>query len=611
MSTVPHRDDIPRKDQWDLGSLYRSEEEWEKDLQILSSLEEQVHTYPGTLSESADTLLAWLHLQTRIEELDERLGYYAMLRHSEDAGKSENQDRLSRYTQITSRLGAATSFFAPEIQQIPDATMEELLADPRLDEYRISLNRVLRYKPHTLAPGEERILAMQQEANQTASRSFSALLDVDLDFGEVDTPEGPRTLTQSSFGSLLEHRDRAVRERAFRQFYRSFDQHKNTLAALYAGSVNLDIYRARVRNFSSALESRLFPDDVPSRVYENLLSVVRQNLPLLHRYYRLRTRALRLEDPAVWDTRVALVPDITVHNPYEEAVETVLASLAPLGEDYVTTLRGGLLGGWVDRYENKGKRSGAFSAGSYRGDPYILLNYKEDTLRDMFTLTHEAGHSMHSWYSVRNNPFQHYQYTIFEAEVASTFNEQLLVHHLLGQDQFTGQKQDRPMRAYLISKHVDDIVATLFRQTMFAEYEKLVHEQVESGKALTVDWFRQAYRELLQAYYGDTLTIPDLLDLEGLRIPHFYRAFYVYKYATGISAAITLSRKVLEGGPGEREAYFRFLRSGGSRFPLESLAVAGVDMTRPEPVQLAMDHFSRQLDLLEEALFGEPHGEQK
>ncbi|WP_076487567.1 oligoendopeptidase F [Alkalispirochaeta americana] len=605
MTTVPNRDDIPREHQWDLGSLYQKEEQWEEDLCRLSSLESEVQTYPGKLAESADTLLAWLQLQTRIEETEERLGYYAMLRHSEDAGNSENQDRLSRYTQTASRLDAATSFFAPEIQQIPDSRMEELLADPRLEEFRITLDRVLRYKPHTLTPGEERILAMQQEANQTASKAFSALLDVDLDFGEVETPEGPRSLTQSSFGSLLEHPDRSVRERAFHQFYRSFDQHKNTLAALYAGSVNLDVYRARVRKFPSALAARLFPDDVPSRVYENLLAVVRKNLPLLHRYYRIRKRALHLKDPAIWDTRVALVPAITVNNPYEKAVETVLASLAPLGEEYVTTLRGGLLGGWVDRYENKGKRSGAFSAGSYRGDPYILLNYKDDTLRDMFTLTHEAGHSMHSWYSVRNNPFQHYQYTIFEAEVASTFNEQLLVHHLMGQE------QSRSMRAYLISKHVDDIVATLFRQTMFAEYEKLVHDHVEGGKALTVDWFRQTYRDLLLAYFGDTLEIPDLLDLEGLRIPHFYRSFYVYKYATGISAAITLSRRVLEGGPGERDDYFRFLRSGGSRFPLDSLNAAGVDMAQPEPIQLALDLLSQQLDLLEATLFDEDSPDSK
>lgn len=595
MNTVPNRKDIPREHQWDLRSLYKNEEAWEKDLAVLAEKESLLRSYQGRIGESVQTLREWLDLSVETGKLEERLGYYASLRHAEDAGDSENQGRLGRYMQVAARISAAESFFAPELQQIPDATMRAMLEDPSLEEYGITLNRILRHKEHTLSPEEERLLAMQQEGDQTASRAFGALLDVDMDFGEIETPEGPRVLTQSSFSSLLEHRDRDVRRRAFLQFYERFEGHKNTLAALYGGSVQIDVYRARVRRFKSALESRLFPDDVPVRVYETLVSVVRENLPLLHRYYRIRNRILGLKEPAIWDTRVALVPDITVNNPYEQAVETVLESLAPLGGEYTTTLREGLLGGWVDRYENKGKRSGAFSAGSYQGDPYILLNYKSDSMRDMFTLAHEAGHSMHSWYSVRNNPFQHYNYTIFEAEVASTFNEQLLVHHLLSQD------PKREMRTYLISKHVEDIVATLFRQTMFAEFERSVHEHVEGNGALTLDWFRSTYRDLLTAYFGDTVRIPEQLDLEGLRIPHFYRSFYVYKYATGVSAAISLSRRVLEGGDAEREAYFAFLRSGGSRFPIESLRAAGVDMEEPDPIREALEVLRIRLDQLEEA----------
>lgn len=596
MSNVPKRTEVPREDRWDLSSLYPDENSWETDLKRLADAEPELRSYQGRLAESTDALLEWLRKSTAAEELQERLGYYAMLRQSEDAGDSDNQSRYARFMQVSARISAAGSFFAPEVQQIPDETMRRILDDPRLEEYRIVLDRVLRYKPHTLSPAEERLLAMQQEGDETASRAFGALLDVDMDFGEVETPEGTRTLTQSSYGSLLEHPDRGVRERAFHQFFGKFGQHKNTLASLYAGSVQIDIYRARVRNFPSALESRLFPDNVPVQVYDNLLKVVRENLPLLHRYYRLRQRALDLKDPAIWDTRVALVPDIKVDNPYEAAVDTVISALEPLGEEYTDTLRAGLLGSWVDRYENKGKRSGAFSAGSYHGDPFILLNYKSDTMRDMFTLAHEAGHSMHSWYSVRNNPFHHYQYTIFEAEVASTFNEQLLVRHLLTQD------PERSMRAYLLSKHVDDLVATLFRQTMFAEFERRVHERVENDQALTVDWFRECYRDLLTSYFGEAVHLPDLLDLEGLRIPHFYRAFYVYKYATGISAAVSLAQRVLEGGTSEREDYFSFLRSGGSRFPIDSLRVAGVDMAQPEPIRTAMDLFGRRLDELETAL---------
>ncbi|MFW6229153.1 MAG: oligoendopeptidase F, partial [Alkalispirochaeta sp.] len=513
---------------------------------------------------------------------------------------SANQERFSRYMQIASKISAAMSFFAPELQQIPEHRIDEFLKDPLLAEFVTSLNKVLRYRPYTLSPGEEKLLAMQQEANQTATRSFGALVDVDIDFGEIETPEGPRPLTQSSFNSLLEHRDRDVRRRAFEQFYRQYDTHKNTLAALYSGSVTLDIYRARVRGYSSTLHSRLFPDDVPEEVYDNLVSTVREALPVLHRYYRLRKEVLNLEDYAVYDGRVPLVPSVSSTRSYDEAVETIITALAPLGDEYCSTLRNGLLGGWVDRYENKGKRSGAFSAGSYVGDPYILMNYKDDTVRDMFTLAHEGGHSMHSWYSVRANPFQDYDYTIFEAEVASTFNEQLLMHHLLL------TTDDPEMRAYLLNKHLDDMLGTLFRQTMFAEYERLVHEYVESGNALSVDRLRGMYRELLDAYFGSDVVLPEPLDLEGLRIPHFYRAFYVYKYATGISAAIALSQRVLTGGTAERDAYFSFLKSGGSRFPIESLRLAGVDMARPEPIREAVGLFGRRLDELSDAIAPSP-----
>jgi oligoendopeptidase F len=596
MTELPRRDEVAREHQWDLSSLYASEDSWEADLKCLSDRESELRAYQGRLGESADTLHQWLELHSDTEQIAERLGYYAMLRQSEDAGDSNNQDRYSRYMQVATRVSATASFFAPELQQIPDDRISLLMTDSRIQPYLISLQRILRHKPHTLTPREERLIAMQQEANQTASRAFHSLLDVDLDFGEVDTPEGPRKLTQSSFGSLLENQDRDVRSRAFQQFFQVFHDHRNTLSTLYAGSVQLDIYQARVRSFDSALEASLFIDDVPVEVYDNLIATVRESLPILHRYYRIRRKALGLSDQAIWDTRVALVPSVHTDIPYEKAVDTVLEALSPLGEEYTSTLRKGLTGGWVDRYENAGKRSGAFSAGSYHGDPYILLNYKSDTLRDMFTLAHEAGHSMHSWYSTRNNPFQHYQYTIFEAEVASTFNEQLLVNHLLATE------HDPSMRAYLISKHVDDIVATLFRQTMFAEFERRAHEHVERNNALTIDWFCSSYRDLLNTYFGDSVMTPELLDLEGLRIPHFYRAFYVYKYATGISAAISLSRRVLEGETSERDDYFRFLRSGGSRFPFESLRAAGVDMAAPAPVRTAMEVLSGLLDELEDAL---------
>ncbi len=593
---IPQRSDVTPDNAWDLSALYDGDGAWNGDLDRLKTLEPRIAAFSGRLGEGIATIREFIELWIETGLLQERLGYYAMLRQSEDAGDSDNQARFARFMQVSSKIDTAESFFAPELQQLDETLRAQIVKDKSLAEYRIALEKILRFKEHVLSPREERLLAMQSEANQTASKTFGALVDVDIDFGEVETPEGVRPLSQSSYGSLMEHRDRSVRQTAFDRFFAQFDQHKNTLAGLYEGSIHLDIYQARARNYPSALEMRLFPDKVPVTVYDTLVSTVRENVPVLHRYYRLRARALGLDRLSLIDTKVSLVPDVTVDIPYDTSVDMVVRALQPLGDEYTSVLRKGLLGGWVDRYENKGKRSGAFSAGSYQGEPYILMNYKDDTIRDTFTLAHEAGHSMHSWYSVRNNPFQHYGYTIFEAEVASTFNEQLLFHDLLARD------PDTNMRAYLVNKSVDDMIGTLFRQTMFAEYERILHERVEAGEPLTVDSFREIYRGLLEDYFGTDVDLPPVADLEGLRIPHFYRAFYVYKYATGIAAAIALSQMVLEGGESERERYFAFLKSGGSRYPLESLAAAGVDMSRPQPIQNAMALFRERVEMLESLL---------
>ena len=595
-STIPTRDQVASEDAWDLSSLYTTDEEWERDFARFKEMIPKLEEFKGTLGESAEKLKACLDHQAEMGRIGERLGYYAFLRYSEDVGKGESQERVGRVTQADTEAETAQAFVAPEIQAIDEDRMKSFLDDERLADYRVSLQKLLRWKPHILSEAEERIMAMQEEANQTPQKSFGALTDADLDFGSVETPEGPKPLSQSTLNSFLLNPDRDLRRRAFLQFHEVFENHKNTLANLYAGSVNIDIYKAKARNFPSSRAAALFPDDVPESVYDNLVQAVRNNLDTLHRYYELRRRILQLDDFRLYDRMVPMVEDIQVNHSFDEAVQRVVTALEPLGEEYTSTIREGLMGGWVDRYENKGKRSGAFSAGSYEGYPYILMNFKEDVLRDVFTLAHEGGHSMHSWYSSRNNPFPHYNYTIFEAEVASTFNEQLLFKH------FYDTTDDEQMRAYLLNKQVDDIIATLFRQTMFAEFEHKTHQMVEGGQPLTADNLRAEYRSLLGAYFGPKTAIDDVGDMEGLRIPHFYRAFYVYKYATGLSAAITLSQRVLNGGTKEREAYFNFLKSGGSRFPIESLKVAGVDMTSPEPVETAMRVFREKVDELEKAL---------
>lgn len=593
MHAVPKRSEIPEAHKWDLQKLFASDADWEVGLKAFAARSDEVDSYRGTLNKSDTQLRAALDYVHEIGLLEERLGYYAHLRVAEDVGDSAAQGRMARYMSVAAAFQARSSFLTPEIQAIPDATINAWLEGEPLAPYRIYLRKLLRYKPHVLSDKEERLLAMQSEFSQTARSGFGALTDVDMDFGEIATADGSRPLTHASYAAFMQDPDRSIREKAYKQYIAAFNAHKHTLATLYNGSVQLDVYHARARNYPSAIEAALFHDDVPVTVYDQLVESVRSALPTLHHYYNVRRRALKLDTLHLYDTRVPLVPDIKTNYSYEQATALILDSLAPLGNEYVDTLREGLLGRWVDRYENKGKRSGAFSAASFSGDPYILMNYKDDVLGDVFTLTHEAGHSMHSWYSVRHQPFQHYNYTIFVAEVASTFNEQLLARKMMA------DAGEGPLKAYLINKQIDDMLATLFRQTMFAEFEKTTHAMVERQEPLTVDSLTDAYRRLLTDYFGPDVALEEHSPLEGLRIPHFYNAFYVYKYATGMSAALALCEQVVNGSRTDRDRYLDFLKSGGSKFPLEQLCDAGVDMTTPEPVTTALQRFSELVKELE------------
>ncbi len=584
---IPERKDIAIEDSWDLSDLFTDDAAWEKGLADLESGIPKIADFKGTLGKSAEKITAALdYVVMELGLLEERLGYYVMLRQSENLGDSQIQGHHGRYMSIATKLAAAASWMDPEIQSIDNKVMKDYLEDDLLTAYRTYLSKLLRFKPHVLSEKEESLLARQIESTQVPSKAFSALTNVDMEFGSVKTAEGEVTLTQSTYASLLLNKDRSIREEAFGKFYGNFEKHKNILAELYAGSVLRDKYMAEVRGYPSARAKALFPDKVPEDIYDNLVSSVRRNLPALHDYYKLRSERLGISgDLRHWDVYASLVDVADVRHTWDEAVEVVCDALEPLGGEYVDTLRAGLSGRWADKYENKGKRSGAFSAGSFTGEPYILMNFKEDVLRDVFTLAHEGGHSMHSWYSVRNNPFSHYNYTIFEAEVASTFNEQLLA------DKLIKGSSDNAVKAYLVGKQIDDVIATIYRQTMFAEFERDTHAMVEAGEPLTVDSLRDSYRKLIVEYFGEAMNFEEVSDLEGLRIPHFYRAFYVYKYATGLSAAMALSTRVLEGGKSEQDDYLNFLKSGGSRYPIESLKLAGVDMSRPEPVDSALARF--------------------
>ncbi len=591
------RDEIPEADKWDLSHLFASADKWSEDFAWIQANYPRLTTWKGRVGESAGTLAEMLEFDKSLDLKIERVYHFASLQLAEDSSNPAFLSRMGQLQNLLTTIGEVTSFVVPEIQAIADEKFAEFLEDPALTEWRISLRKMRRMKPHVLSEKEERLLALGSAALDGYDDAFSQLTDVDMKFGLlVDEKGEERPLTQSSYSSFLVKRDHGLRKRAFHQFYGEFQDHQFTLASSLSYSVKADVFRARARNYPSALEASLFKDDIPPAVYDALIGSVRQNLAPLFRYYELRQRVLGLDELHPYDTYVPLVAEIETDISFDQAITDVLASLAPLGTEYVEALGAGLRGRWCDRYESKGKRSGAFSSGSYGAPPYILMNYKHDVFSDVYILAHEAGHSMHTWIAQRTQLYQNADYPIFLAEVASTFNEELLNHYLLE------QTTDPKMRAYIINRQIDDIRGTLFRQTMFAEFEKIIHTLEESGEALTLEVFKTEYRKLLEAYFGPGVVLDPELDLECLRIPHFYNAFYVYKYATGVSAAIALSERVLHNVPGAVEAYLGFLKSGGSKFPLETLQAAGVDMRTPAPVESTLRLFDRRLGELEALL---------
>ena len=597
-TTIPARKDIPESDKWDLSSIYKSNEEWEENLKVLPSLTEKVVQYKGRLGESSDVLLEALKALEEAELRMETVYHYASLQHEADEDDSSATDRDGRAMMAYTRMMSDLSFIDPEIQSVDETKLRKWISLPEFKDYKIYIEKLLHFKKYILSEKEERILSLQMQPAQTPYNAFSVLSNVDMNktFGTVNVCGEERPLTETTWSVFMENQDRKVREEAYKKFYQKFEEHQNTIAALYAGNVNQDVFLMRARGYSSSLEMALFGNKVPVSVYHNLIDCVHKNLVPLHEYYALRKKVLGVDELRHYDVYVPLVKSVETKTSYDEAVEICRKALSPLGTEYTDRLCDGLKNGWVDRYENVGKRSGAFSSGSYIGNPYILLNYKDDVIRDVFTMAHEGGHSMHSWYSVHNNPFMCYDYTIFEAEVASTFNEELVFEYLLK------NAETKEMRAYLLSMRAGDILATLYRQTMFAEFELKAHELVEGGTPLTAELLRKIYRELLELYFGPEMHFEQNSDMEGLRIPHFYSSFYVYKYATGISAALALAKRVTEGGAKEREDYFAFLKSGGSRYPIESLRIAGVDMEKTKPVQDACDEFAKVIAELKEML---------
>ena len=564
---LPTRSKVKEADTWDLGSLFADDAAWET---AFTKWEKQIKGYKkfqGTLHKSAAQLAACLKFDIKFDRAAERLGTYAFLKTTEDTAASEYQRMMGRFQHAATEASQAASFLRPEILAIPTSKFKKFLASKELKPFQLMLDRLVRYKPHTLGDSEERLLAMQGQMADTANHTFGQLTDADFKFGMIKNEKGESLeLSHSSFSALLHSPKRSVRKAAFHQYYDVYEAHENSLAATLSGSVQRDVYYAKARGYDSALQKALFADNVPQSVYDNLINAVRNRQPAIGRYLELRRRKMRIKDIHHYDTYVPILSDLDQKRTWKQAVSAVIKSLEPLGDEYCSVLQAGLTDErWCDRYPNRGKQSG-------------------------------ACHSMHSYYSAKSQPFQYYDYVIFVAEVASTFNEQLLSRHLMAQAKTDGE------RAYLINRDIDAIRGTIIRQTMFAEFEKVIHELAESGEPLTIDCFKSEYEKLLKAYFSPEFVIDEQLKLECLRIPHFYRAFYVYKYATGLSAAIALSERVLSGGKSELDDYLSFLKGGCSKYPLDLLRDAGVDMEKPTAVETALDRFETLVDELDELL---------
>ena len=596
MSTImiAERIDVPDENKWVLTPLFETDEAWE---QLFSGVEKELERYGdyrGRLKDAVSLFKEAIEFHLGLTRRIERLYTYAHLKSDEDKSNQFYLGLHQRALNVYTRASEMASFMTPEIQSMPDEVVNRYLADETLGEYTFYLEKILRYKPHTRSESEEQILAMSRELASAPSQVFGQLDNVDLKFGTVTDESGKKIeLSHGNFTTFLINPRHDIRKKVFFQYYQAYQDHKHTLAATLAHSVKKDLFYSRARNFENCRVGALFSDNMAEAVYDNLIETVKTNLEPLFKYLNFRRTVLGLEELHFYDTYVPIIADVQFHMPYEEAVEVCAKAVQPLGDEYIRILKDGLLSGWVDRYENRGKRSGAYSSGCYDSPPYILLNYEENNINSLYTLIHEAGHSLHSYFSKKYQPFVDHEYTIFVAEVASTFNEDLLSRYLL---EF--YKDDPKMKAYILNREIDNIRATLFRQTMFAEFEKTTHNIVEANGPLTLDVLTEKYHQLLEAYFGNTLVLDSELSLECLRIPHFYSAFYVYKYATGVSAAIALADKVVNQGEPAQKAYLNFLKLGGSKFPLDELQDAGVDMRSPGPVKLAIEHFGQLVDQL-------------
>ncbi|WP_163972189.1 oligoendopeptidase F [Oceanobacillus halotolerans] len=597
---LPKRDEIPTERTWRLEDIFASDEDWEKELDDLKKDIPQITEYQGKLANSSDSLLEVFQLQDQLSERLGKLYTYAHMRYDQDTTNSFYQGLNGKAENVLTLASSSMSFIVPEILAMDEAKLKQFIEENKeLQNYQKTLDEINRQRPHVLSEREEVLLAEASEPMGNASNTFSMLNNADLTFPTVKNEKGEEVeLTQGRYIGFLESSDREVRKNAFKAMYKTYGEFINTFSSTLTGQVKSNNFNAKVRKYDSARQAALDNNNIPEQVYDNLVEAVNDHLHLLHRYAKLRKKVLGVDELHMYDMYTPLIKDVDMNIPYEKAQQYVLDGLSPLGEEYVNIVKEGYENRWIDVEENKGKRSGAYSSGAYGTNPYVLLNW-QDNVNDMFTLAHELGHSVHSYFTRKHQPFRYGNYSIFVAEVASTTNEALLNDYMLN------HLDDQQKKLYLLNHFLEGFRGTVFRQTMFAEFEHDIHKRLQEGEALTADGLTEIYYNLNKKYFGDDVVSDDEIGLEWARIPHFYMNYYVYQYATGYSAATALANKILAGEEGAVERYVNFLKSGSSDYPIEVLQKAGVDMTSKQPIVDALNVFEEKLSEMENMLLGE------
>ncbi|WP_129690326.1 oligoendopeptidase F [Gottfriedia acidiceleris] len=597
---LPTRSEVQEELTWKLEDIYVTDAKWEAEYKKVLELIPSFSEFKGKLGESSQTLLNALKKQDEISFLLGKLYTYSHMRYDQDTTNSTYQALDDRAKNLYTKAGSAMSYFVPELLTISEDTLKKFMEEnDELKLFEHSLEEILKQKPHVLSAAEEEIMAQASEVLSSSSNTFGMLNNADLKFPTIEDENGEEVeITHGRYIHYLESADRRVRKEAFEAVYNTYDAYKNTFASTLSGAVKKDNFKAKVRKYDNARHAALSNNEIPEIVYDQLVSTVNDNLNLLHRYIAIRKKALKLDEIHMYDLFTPLVEEVKMEVKYEEAKEILLKALKPLGDEYVEILEEAYESRWVDVVENKGKRSGAYSSGAYGTNPYILMNW-QDNVNNLFTLAHEFGHSVHSYHTRKNQPYVYGDYSIFVAEVASTCNEAILNDYLLK------NTEDPKQRLYLLNHYLETFRGTVFRQTMFAEFEHQIHVLAQNGEALTPDLLTKTYYELNQKYFGDEIVIDELIGLEWSRIPHFYYNYYVYQYATGFSAATALSKQILEEGEPAVERYLGFLKAGSSDYPIEVLKKAGVDMTSSQPIVEALKVFEEMLNEMEELLFNE------